>query len=157
MTVLSALLNRKMLLAMGCGLLLFVFALLTASAWAQAKPAASPSPIEQVRQGFDVAQACEVEIDDDLSAYGDCIGHAKDRMTSQRLALLGLHFQAWLIADLAARQASTRSLLLRQRYSEALTKGLRQNKWSLEQLCKAKNMVCEPIRLRMQQKIGQSF
>lgn len=110
-------------------------------------------PVDQVRQGFTVAQACEVEIDDDLTSYGECIGHTIDRMTNQRLALLGLHFQAWLIADLAARQGSTRSVQLRQRYQQALFRSLRTNGWSLEQLCKAKRLACESVQLRMQQKI----
>ncbi len=111
------------------------------------------SHIEQVRQGFTTAQACEVEIDDDLTSYGECIGHAVDRLNGQRLTLLGLHFQAWLIADLAARQGSTRSQLLRQRYQQALSRGLRANRWNIGQLCEAKKMRCDSVKQRLQQKI----
>lgn len=107
----------------------------------------------QVRQGFVVAQVCEAEIDDDLTAYGECIGHAIDRLPGRRLALLGLHFQAWLIADLAARQGGVRSVQLRQRYQQALQRSLRTTGWSVRQLCRAKQMACEPIELRLQQKI----
>lgn len=118
---------------------------------ALAKPVLQPA--DQVRQGFTVAQACEVEIDDDLTSYGECIGHAIDRMTGQRLGLLGLHFQAWLIADLAARQGSTRSVQLRQRYQQALSRSLRANGWTVQQLCKAKSLACEPVQQRMQQRM----
>ncbi len=121
------------------------------SAAVQAKPVLPPA--DQVRQGFAVAQACEAEIDDDLTWYGECIGHAIDRMTGQRLGLLGLHFQAWLIADLAARQGSTRSVPLRQRYQQALSRSLRANGWSVQQLCKVKSLACEPVQLRLQQKM----
>lgn len=117
----------------------------------QAKPVLPPA--DQVRHGFTVAQACEVEIDDDLTSYGECIGHAIDRMTGQRLGMLGLHFQAWLIADLAARQGSTRSAQLRQRYHQALSRSLRTNGWSVQQLCKAKSLACEPVQLRLRQKL----
>ena len=123
------------------------------SAWAKPAPT---SPSEKARLGFAVAQACEVELDDDLSAYGDCIGHAKDRLAhakASRLTVLGLHFQAWLIADLAARQGATRAVVLRQRYKAALGQGLRRSGWRMEQLCEAKNLACESVQLRMQQKM----
>jgi hypothetical protein len=121
------------------------------SAMVQAKTVASPG--DRVRQGFAVAQACEAEIDDDLTSYGECIGHAVDRMAGQRLSLLGLNFQAWLIADLAARQGGTRAAPLRQRYQEALFRSLRANGWSVQQLCKAKKLACEPVQLRLRQRI----
>ena len=126
--------------------------LLAASA---AAGAATPHPLsaEKVRSGFIVAQACEVEIDDDLTSYGECIGHAADRLAGQRLALLGLNFQAWMIADLAARQGSTRSLLLRTRYQRALDKSLRANRWAVKQLCEVKQLTCGPIELRFKQKL----
>ena len=126
--------------------------LLAASA---AAGAATPHPLsaEQVRSGFKVAQACEVEIDDDLTSYGECIGHAADRLAGQRLALLGLNFQAWMMADLAARQGSTRSLLLRTRYQRALEKSLRANRWAVKQLCEVKQLACGPIELRLTQKL----
>ena len=111
------------------------------------------TPADQVRIGFVQAQACEAEIDDDLTAYGECIGHAADRIAGQRLALLGLNFQAWLIADLAARQRSTRSSQLRQRYSQAVARGLRAQGWTVKQLCQIKQMACEPVELRLQQKM----
>ena len=146
MTVLNWLSSRFLLLMVG-------WFCLGCSAWAK------PVPLlltEQTRLGFVMAQACEVEIDDDLSAYGDCIGHAKDRLNHAKAphqAVLGLHFQAWLIADLAARQGATHSLLLRQRYKDAVAQGLRRSGWRMEQLCQAKNLACEPVQLRMRQKM----
>ena len=110
-------------------------------------------PAEQVRAGFKVAQACELEIDDDLTSYGECIGHAADRLVGQRLGLLGLHFQAWMVADLAARQGSTRSLQLRSRYQQALSKNLRASGWTVKQLCEVKQLACKPVELRLTQKL----
>ena len=135
----------------GCkaGCMAISFCFLTAAA------AATPHPLpaEQVRSGFKVAQACELEIDDDLTSYGECIGHAADRLTGQRQALLGLHFQAWMMADLAARQGSTRSLALRAGYQRALEKSLRANGWTVKQLCIVKQLTCAPVELRLRQKL----
>ena len=147
MTVLDWLSSRFLLL------MIVGWLCLGCSAWAKPVPLL---PTEQTRLGFGMAQACEVEIDDDLSAYGDCIGHAKDRLSHAKAphqAVLGLHFQAWLIADLAARQGATHSLLLRQRYKDAVAQGLRRSGWRMEQLCQAKNLACEPVQLRMRQKM----
>ena len=125
------------------------------AAAAVAATTAAPAPLlphaEQVRIGFKTAQACEVEIDDDLTSYGECIGHAADRLAGQRLGLLGLHFQAWMMADLAARQGSTRSLQLRTRYQRVLSKGLRANGWTVRQLCAVKQLTCGPVELRLRQ------
>ena len=123
----------------------------TAVAQTTAAQSLAPLPAEQVRSGFKVAQACEVEIDDDLTSYGECIGHAADRLAGQRLGLLGLHFQAWMMADLAARQGSTRSLQLRTRYQRVLSKGLRANGWTVRQLCAVKQLTCGPVELRLRQ------
>ena len=120
---------------------------------AQAGTALAPLPANQVRHGFAVAQACEAEIDDDLTAYGECIGHAIDRVPGQRLALLGIHFQAWLIADLAARQGGVRAVQLRQRYQHLLQRSQRTTGWSIQKLCEVKRLVCEPVKVRLQQKI----
>lgn len=139
---------RGMLTALVC-------ALAAASAWAKpvATPASPAAPLDtQLRLGFAAAQACEAEVDDDLTAYGECIGHAADRIPGQKLALLGLNFQAWLIADLMARQASNRAAPLRQRYQKALEQGLRVNGVGLQQLCTAKTLACGPIQQRLRQK-----
>ena len=113
----------------------------------------APLPAEQARSGFKVAQACEAEIDDDLTSYGECIGHAADRLAGQRLSLLGLYFQACMMADLAARQGGTRSLQLRAHYQQALLKGLRSSGWTVKQLCTAKQLTCGPVELRLRQKL----
>lgn len=140
---------RRVLAVLACALAT------TSAAWALAKPAPSlAAPLDtQLRIGFSAAQACEPEIDDDLSAYGECIGHAADRFPGQKLPLLGLNFQAWLIADLMARQSSHRAIALRQRYQKALEQGMRANGVRLGQLCAAKTLACGPIQQRMRQKI----
>ena len=119
---------------------------------AAAAPVPAQLSTEQVRTGFKVAQACELEIDDDLTSYGECIGHAADRLAGQRARLLGLHFQAWMMADLAARQGSTRSLQLRTRYQRALEHSLRANRWTIKKLCEVKQLTCVPVELRLKQK-----
>ena len=118
-----------------------------------AKPVVTAVPANAVRIGFSEAQACEPEIDDDLTSYGECIGHAADRMARRELSLLGLHFQAWLIADLAARQGSTSSQRLRQRYFQSLSRSLQKTGWSVKQLCTAKQLECETVELRLRQKL----
>lgn len=123
----------------------------TAVAATTAALSLAPLPAEQVRSGFKVAQACESEIDDDLTSYGECIGHAADRLADQRLGLLGLYFQAWMMADLAARQGSTRSLQLRTHYQRVLSKSLRANGWTVRQLCAVKQLTCGPVKLRLSQ------
>ena len=120
---------------------------------ANAKPIPTSVSTNTVSNGFSEAQACEPEIDDDLTFYGECIGHAADRMSRQQLSLLGLHFQAWLIADLAARQGSTSSQHLRQRYFQSLSRSLRKTGWNVKQLCTAKQLECETVKLRLQQKL----
>ena len=120
---------------------------------AETKPAGAAVSANSVQDGFRQAQACEPEIDDDLTSYGECIGHAADRMTQRQLSWLGLYFQAWLISDLAARQASIRSRDLRKRYFQLMSRGLRATGWSVQQLCTAKQLACEPIELRLRQKL----
>ncbi len=115
---------------------------------------ARPQQAEQhLRSGFALAQTCEKEIDDDLTFYGECIGHAMDRVAGQRQVLLGLHFQAWLMADLAARQNSTRSIELRKRHAQGMQRQLRASGMTLDQLCQAKKIVCETVRERMAQRL----
>jgi hypothetical protein len=108
---------------------------------------------KRLHAGFALAQTCEHEIDDDMSSYGECIGHAMDRVSKQRHVLLGLHFQAWLMADLAARQNSLRSFELRQQHAHGVKKQLRATGVTLDQLCQAKQIACESIRVRMAQKL----
>lgn len=123
--------------------------------------ASSPSVLinTQLERGIAAAQACEAEVDDDLTSYGECVGHAADRLAGQRRSLVahslvGLYFQAWLIADLAARQGSTRSAALRGSYQQALARGLRSTSLTVQQLCTVKQLDCEPVMQRLRQKIA---
>ncbi len=109
----------------------------------------------QLSRGIAAAQACESEIDDDLTPYGECVGHAADRLAKQPVTLLGLHFQAWLIADLAARQGSTRAAQLRQRYRLALQQGMRHTGLNLPNLCALKSLDCASIAQRFKQQIAK--
>jgi hypothetical protein len=103
--------------------------------------------------GFALAQTCEKEIDDDMTDYGECIGHAIDRVAGQRHVLLGVHFQAWLMADLAARQNSLRASVLRRQHAQGMNKQMRATKITLTEVCKAKQLPCEPIKERLAQKL----
>jgi hypothetical protein len=126
-----------------------LFGIACASGEAEARSQAEQS----LRSGFDLAQACESEIDDDMTFYGECIGHAMDRMPGQKHVLLGLHFQAWLMADLAARQNSPRAVALRQQHLKAAKLQLRATGTTLNQLCRIKQLSCNTVRLRMGQHI----
>ena len=108
----------------------------------------------QLERGIAAAQTCETELDDDLTPYGECIGHAADRLSRQQKIMAGLYFQAWLIADLAARQGSTRAAQLRLNQQQALTRSLRSSGLSVQQLCKLKSLECGPVLQRLNQKIA---
>jgi hypothetical protein len=112
---------------------------------------AQPKIEQALYSGFVLAQACEKEIDDDMASYEECIGHAIDRVTAQRHVVLGIHFQAWLMADLAARQNGSRALLLRKRHTQGMNLQMKATKVTLNQLCQAKKISCANVRLRMSQ------
>ena len=122
-------------------------------ACASSQALAYASTQQLLQQGFLLAQACETEIDDDMTDYGQCIGHAVDRIAGQKSVLLGVHFQAWLMADLAARQNSTHALALRMQHAQGMAKHMRARKITLDQLCQAKQMRCESIKDRLAQRL----
>jgi hypothetical protein len=122
--------------------------LLTSVAWA------GPSArYDQLRLGIEAAQACEKEIDDDLGPYEECVGHAANRLRNQARALLGLHFQAWLMADLAARQKSGRAGLVREHHHRELQRQLKATAYKLALLCEFKQLDCTDVRQRMAQRL----
>ncbi len=104
---------------------------------------------QSIRSGIALAQACENEIDDDMALYGECIGHVVNRVARQKHVLLGVYFQAWLIADLAARQNSPRALALRKRHQQGIGRLLRATGHKLDQLCDTKQLACSTVRARM--------
>lgn len=108
---------------------------------------------QSIRSGFALAQACESEIDDDMAMYEECIGHAVNRAAKQKHVLLGVHFQAWLMADLATRQNSPRALALRKRHQQGIERQLRTTGHKLDQLCDIKQLVCASVRTRMGQQL----
>jgi hypothetical protein len=115
--------------------------------------AATHSRAEQgLQSGFVMAQSCEKEIDDDMAFYEECVGHAISRVAGQSHVMLGLHFQAWLMADLAARQNSSRALILRKRHAHGLHQQLKATGMKLNQLCRAKKLSCSTVRSRMEQR-----
>jgi hypothetical protein len=125
----------------------FFLALASSSGSAKAQPKSE----QALRSGFVLAQACEGEIDDDMASYEECIGHAIDRVTAQRHVILGIHFQAWLMADLAARQNGSRALILRKRHARGMNLQMKATQVTLNQLCQAKQISCANVRLRMNQ------
>jgi hypothetical protein len=118
-------------------------------------PVAIAHADEQARvpAGFAAAQTCESEIDEDLGRYEECIHHAASGLAKKPHALLGLHFQAWLVADLAARQHSPRSAAARRAHLQQLQALSRSTGITVDQLCALKNLRCSDIKNRMQQKI----
>lgn len=130
-----------------CSILL-VFS--NASSYAEAQS----SLTQAVRNGFAIAQACEKEIDDDMASYEECVGHAVNRIAIKDHVLLGLHFQVWLMADLAARQNSPRAMALRTRHAQGLKQQLQTTGLSLSQLCQIKKVSCSTVRARMGGNLG---
>jgi hypothetical protein len=115
-------------------------------------PAVAGTRESAVSRGVVAAQACEIEIDDDLGLYEDCVGQAANRLRRQPQQLLGLHFQAWLVADLAARQGAGRSVIMRQDQHQALKRLLRKTGQSMTTLCSVKQLDCAEVQQRMLQK-----
>jgi hypothetical protein len=114
---------------------------------------AQPKAEQALRSGFVLAQACEKEIDDDMALYEECIGHAIDRVTAQRHVILGIHFQAWLMADLAARQNGPRALIMRKRHAQGMNQQIKLTGVTLNQLCQVKQISCATVRSRMNQRL----
>ncbi len=109
---------------------------------------------QSIRSGFALAQSCENEIDDDMGLYEECIGHAMSRAFANKYVLLGVHFQAWLVADLAARQNSPRATTLRQQQQRGTARQIRATGLSLNALCQLKSIDCTGVRIRMRNHIG---
>jgi hypothetical protein len=107
----------------------------------------------RIQAGFSAAQSCESEIDDDLGSYEECINHAANTLRGKSQALLGLHFQAWLVADLAARQHGPRSAQMRRVQQRNVQRQSRATGVTLDQLCVLKNLRCSDVKTRMRQKI----
>ncbi len=94
----------------------------------------------QLQRGFATAQTCEPEIDDDLDQYQECVGHAINALGHSGVYRLGAHFQAWLIADLAARQNSATASEMRHRQRQHIERLLITKKMTLTQLAVAKKI-----------------
>ncbi|MGL5003737.1 MAG: hypothetical protein ACRDAM_12420 [Casimicrobium sp.] len=109
----------------------------------------SNTAIDELNRGFIAAQACEKEIDDDLSAYRSCIDHLADRRGRAAKEKLGIHFQAWIVADLMARQHSDFAATMRSEQQKKTTVLLRTTRINLTQLCEAKRVACTDIAARM--------
>ena len=130
--------------------LIFVFLAVTS---APSYPAPKTAPEQSIRSGFALAQTCEKEIDDDMGLYEECIGHTVNRAPVNKHVLLGLHFQVWLVADLAARQNSPRAATVRQQHLQGMAKQLRATGLSLNAMCQLKSIDCASVRIRMRNSI----
>jgi hypothetical protein len=126
-----------------------LFALLLAAVL----PATHARADARVQAGFATAQSCENEVDDDLGSYEECINHAANTLRSKPHALLGLHFQAWLVADLIARQHGPRAAHVRRVQQRSMQQQSRATGVTLAQLCTLKNLRCAEIRARMRHHI----
>lgn len=110
---------------------------------------------QALHQGFVAAQACEAEIDDDLDQYAECIRHLVDRSRTdenQRSGIhLGIHFQAWLMADLAARQHSVGASKLRDAQRNFITALLSRQRLTLRQITVEKGLRWKDFSVRWKQ------
>jgi hypothetical protein len=104
---------------------------------------------DQVRAGFGAAQGCEPEIDDDLSNYVQCIDA---RAADGKQAVpwrLGLHFQSWLMADLAARQDAFGADEARARWRGSWTHHADALGLGLAALCHLKGLDTQDVQRRL--------
>jgi hypothetical protein len=125
------------------------FLVTLSSAFAQTPSRLPTAVADDLKRGFVAAQRCETEIDDDLSAYRSCIDYLTDRRERVAREKLGIHFQAWIVADLMARQHSDFAATMRSEQQKRIATLLRTTRLSLAQLCDAKAVPCADIGARM--------
>jgi hypothetical protein len=119
------------------------------SAFAQTPSRLPAAVADDLKRGFVAAQQCEKELDDDLSAYRSCIDYLTDRRERVAREKLGIHFQAWIVADLMARQHSDFAATMRSEQQKRISALLRTTRLTLAQLCEAKDVACADIGSRM--------
>ncbi len=102
-----------------------------------------------LRSGIAEAQTCEAEIDDDLSNYRSCIDHLADRPSLTPHEKLGIRFQAWIIADLMARQHADFAARMRADQFEKMGQLQKKTRASVDELCEAKRIACNDIKARL--------
>ncbi len=113
------------------------------------------TPVQQseLQIGFAASQRCEAEIDDDLDQYRECIGHVINALPAKGAARLGAHFQAWLMADLASRQASPVASSMRKTQHQYVKRFLIEQRLNLRQLVTFKNLRWHDISTRWHQQL----
>jgi hypothetical protein len=116
-----------------------------------ASPANAASWHKPFELGVNAARGCEAEIDDDFAHYEECIGHAANRLPKQAHQQLGLHFQAWVMADLGARQAAARASGMRSAQQKHVKRLMRQHRIKLAQLAKASGLPSADLQHRWAQ------
>ncbi len=158
----------KRLSIQGVHVTVVAVALFCALGAVRAQPAVpAPAPARApVQEGIATALACETEIDDDYWDYGNCIDLALDALKTkypattadatrrQAQALAGAHWQAWLMADLGARQGAVGAAVLRKKHEQSLRLQLKAARWALERMCELRKLRCKEIRQRMAQKVA---
>jgi hypothetical protein len=130
-----------MLIAFSKGALLLSFLTVFANA------AHALTRLERVdfSQGVARAISCEGELDDDLSAYRDCINHTLERRPINEVSQLGVRFQAWIIADLMSRQHATGSAAFASSLRDEIRSTLRKRRISVDVLCRLKSIPCDAV------------
>jgi hypothetical protein len=108
---------------------------------------------QALHQGFLAAQACEAEIDDDLDQYAECIRYLVDRFRRDENQRLGIHIQAWLMADLAARQHSVGAVKLRDTQRTLIIALLSRQRLTLKQIAAEKGLRWKEFSVRWKQNI----
>jgi hypothetical protein len=96
-------------------------------------------------QGVARAISCEGDIDDDLSAYRDCISHALAPRTTSEVSQLGVRFQAWIIADLMSRQHATGSAAFAMVLRDEIQRTVRSRRIAIDVLCRLKSIPCDAV------------
>jgi hypothetical protein len=121
---------------------------LSATSWAAPHPHSA-----EIQRGVALARTCEVEIDSDLGDYESCIAHKLNTIAKAPKQRLGLHFQSWLMADLAARQSTTRAAQMRKEQHVAAVRLMQRFRIDLRELTRITGVPHKDAAIRWQQKI----
>jgi hypothetical protein len=140
---------------------LLLFAVAVAVAVALISPGRGDGqPDDAVSEGIAVAARCDATLDANAATGGterwaDCIDRQLRRLPADPVAVVGLHFHAWRIAERAVAAGAGRARALGDTHLRALSAALDGNLLSLHRLCAAAGADCRPIADRLARQVSR--
>jgi hypothetical protein len=107
------------------------------------------APDDAVATGMVAARHCEPEVADGINRWADCIRKQEAAMAPSTHARLGVHFQAWLTADHAARGGKPAAFRFRDVHAHHVARALDENQLTLHRLCTAGGLDCDTVEQRL--------